>query len=71
MALTKLLAFAKISHVDSKKILEDLNIKRIPVSLRLDETLWDEFKTAIKDAPQNKVLERLIREFLRGLKDKK
>lgn len=57
--------------MDSRKILEELDqddITRHPVSLRIDGDLWGEFRSAIGNAPQNKVMERLIRNFLDGLK---
>jgi len=71
MALNKINHLVKNVPVDAKKILEGLKTVRIPISLRIDASLWERFKKAIGQAPQNKVIERLLEEFLKSHEAKK
>lgn len=71
MALNKINVLGKARPMDSKKILERYDVKRIPVSLRIDEKLWEAFNKARGNASQGALIEDLLREFLAGLKDRK
>lgn len=74
MAFNKGSVLARIKPVDSKKILKEIKDEdsgeRVPVAFRIDKGLWEKFKNAIGDTPQIKVVERLMREFLKGLEKK-
>lgn len=74
MAFNKGHDLVRIRPVDSKKILKEIKDEdsgvRIPVAFRIDKALWERFKNNIGDTPQIKVIERLLREFLKGLEKK-
>lgn len=75
MTFNKGTILAKIKAMDSKKILKEIKDEdsgsRVSVAFRIDKVLWDKFKETIGTTPQIKVLERLLREFIKGLEKEK